>query len=98
MRLTKRQLRRIIREEKQKLDEGYVGQLWGECQNALFEMAMDNGYVCCKCAAAAIEKTGQGPADMELCCQLIQDCCDDGLLAPFPHPRMKDVTVYMAID
>ena len=98
MRLSKRQLKRIIREEKQKLTEGQMGQLWYECMDALQAMAMDNGYVCCLCASKAIEQSGQGPADMELCCQLIQDCCDDGMLASMPHPQMKDVTVYVAID
>ena len=98
MRLTKKQLRTIIREEKQKLVEGKMGELWYQCMDTLFNMALDNDYVCCLCASKAIEQSGQGPADMETCCQLIQDCCDDGMLAPMPHPQMRDVIVYMAID
>ena len=98
MKLSKRQLRKIIREEKQKLQEGRMGELWYQCMDSLFNMAMDNGYVCCLCASMAIKESGQGPADMDLCCQLIQDCCDDGMLAPAAHPQMKDVIVYVAID
>ena len=96
--LTKQQLKRIIREEKRKLNEGAMGELWYSCMDSLFNMAMENGFVCCLCASKAIAETGQGPADMETCCQLIQDCCSDGMLTPIPHPSMKDVIVYAAID
>ena len=75
-----------------------MGELWTGCMDSLFNMAMDNGYVCCLCAAKAIEQSGQGPADMATCCQLIQDCCDDGMLYPQRHPQLSDVIVYMAID
>ena len=98
MKLSKRQLKQIIREEKQKLQEGVMGELWVQCMDSLFHMAMDNGYVCHLCASVAIKECGQGPADMETCCQLIQDCIDDGMLAPMSHPQMRDVTVYVAID
>ena len=98
MKITKRQLKRMIREEKQKLNEGQMGELWYQCMDSLFEMALDNGFVCCLCAAKAIESSGQGPADMDTCCQLISDCIDDGMLSPIPHPQMPQVTVYAAID
>ena len=98
MKLSKRKLKQIIREEKQKLQEGYMGELWTQCQDELFAMAMENGYVCSSCACKCIESVGQGPGDMETCLQLIQDCCDDGMLSPMPHPTMRSVTVYVAID
>ena len=98
MKLSKRDIKRIIREEKRKLHEGKMGELWYGCMDTLFDMAMENGYVCCLCASKAIEQSGQGPADMNLCCQLIQDCCDDGMLTSIPHPQMRDVVVYTAID
>ena len=98
MKLSKRTLRRIIREEKQKLQEGKMGELWYTCMDTLVNMALDNGYVCCLCASEVIQRCGQGPADMETCCHLIQDCCNDGMLAPVPHPELRNVTVYVAID
>jgi len=97
MKITKRQLKQLIREEKQKLAEGQMGQVWYECMDALQAMAMEN-YVCCLCASKALEQCGQGPGDMSTCCQLIQDCIDDGLLMAVPHPKCSDVTVYVAID
>ena len=98
MKITKRQLKRIIREEKQKLTEGQMGQVWYECMDALQAMAMDNGWVCCLCASKAIEQSGHGPADMEICLELIQDCCDDGLLSPQRHPKHDNCMIYVAID
>jgi len=98
MNITKRQLKQIIREEKQKLNEGAMGEIWYECMDALQAMAMENGYVCCLCASKAIEQSGHGPADMELCLQLIQDCCDDGLLSPQRHLEHTDCMIYVAID
>lgn len=98
MKLSKRVLRQIIREEKQKLQEGRMGELWSVCMDNLFQTALDNGYVCCLCAANAITQAGMPSPDMETCCQLIQDCCDDGMLAPLQHPSMRNVTVYTAID
>jgi len=98
MKLSKRVLRQIIREEKQKLQEGRMGEIWYQCMDNLFQMALENGYVCHLCASKAYEQCGQGPADIEICCRLIQDCCDDGMLAPLQHPTMRNVTVYTAID
>ena len=99
MKITKRQLRKIIREEKQKLNEGQMAEQWYGCMDGLFEMALMNGYVCHLCASKAINNySNQGPADMETCSQLIQDCIDDGMLTSAPHPKLKDVIVYMAID
>ena len=98
MKITKRQLKRIIREEKQKLSEGQMGELWYQCMDTLQAMALENGMVCCLCASQAIEQSGQGPADMQACLDLIQDCCDDGMLAPQRHPTLSDVMVYIAID
>lgn len=97
MKITKRQLKELIREEKQKLAEGKMGQVWYECMDALQAMAMEN-YVCCFCASMVIEQCGMGPADMSICCNLIQDCIDDGLLMAVPHPDFPAVTVYVAID
>lgn len=99
MKITKRQLKQLIREEKQKLTEGKVGQVWYECMDALQAMAMEEPFhVCCLCASKAIEQCGMGPADMSTCCNLIQDCIDDGLLMAVPHPDCPSVTVYVAID
>ena len=99
MRLSKRQLKRIIREEKQKLTEGQMGQKWYECMDALQAMAMDNYLVdILKDASNAIEQCGMGPADESTCCNLIQDCIDDGLLMAVEHPECPAVTVYVAID
>ena len=101
MKISKRKLRRIIKEEKAKLQEGAMGQMWYECMDELFNMALNSndGFVCCFCASKAMEMCGAGHSvDMETCCQLIQDCIDDGLLMAIPHPRMRSVTVYAAID
>jgi len=98
MKITKRQLKRIIREEKISLQEGQTGELWYECMDALFEMALDNGYVACCCATKALDKVGMGSHDAETSLQLIADCIGDGMLAPMPHPEHAQVTVYMAID
>ncbi len=87
-----------VNQEKKVISEGAMGQLWYECMDALQAMAMDNGYVCCLCASKAIEQCGQGPADMELCLQLIQDCCDDGLLSPQRHLKHGNCMIYVAID
>mgnify|MGYP001308531800 CR=1 FL=1 len=47
MKITKRQLRRIIREEKQKLiREGTMKQYYGEIQNAILDCCEDNGGKC----------------------------------------------------
>ena len=44
MRLTKRQLKRIIREEKQKLlREGTMKRIYGEIQNAILAVGQDQG-------------------------------------------------------
>jgi len=98
MKITKRQLKRIIREEKISLQEGRAEELWYECMDALFEMALDNGYVCCLCASKTLDKVGMGSHDAETSLQLIADCIGDGMLAPMPHPEHAQVTVYMAID
>ena len=98
MKITKTQLKRIIKEERIKLQESKTGEVWYQCMDNLFQMALENGYVCHLCASKAYEQCGQGPADMEICCQLIQDCCDDGLLAPMKHPKHFNVWVYVAID
>jgi hypothetical protein len=97
MKLTKRQLKRIIREEKRNILESKMGEVWYECMDALFNMALDNGYVCCLCASKAIAQWGE-EATMNDCCQLISDCCEDGMLTPMAHPQMPQITVYAAID
>ena len=71
---------------------------WYECMSTLQGMAIDNGMVCCLCASKAIEQCGQGPADMKTCLQLIQDCCDDGMLSPQRHLELDNVMIYVAID
>lgn len=101
MKITKTQLKRIIREEKQKLVESRMGEMWYKCMDTLQAMAMDlngDGYVCCLCASKAIEQCGMGPADTSTCCELIQDCIDDGMLMAIKHPECPAVTVYVAID
>ena len=85
MKITKRQLKRIIREEKIFLQEGRIKELWYECMEVLFEMALDNGYVCCLCASKALDKVGMGSQDAETSLQLIADCIGDGMLAPMPQ-------------
>ena len=98
MKITRKQLKRIIREEKISLQEGRMGEYWYECMDALFEMALDNSYVACCCASKVLDKAGMDSHDAETSIQLIADCIDDGMLAPMPHPEYAQVTVYMAID
>lgn len=98
MRLTKQHLKRIIREEKQKLvREGGMKDLYGECQNEVYAMAQENGYVCHLCVSQAIESCGMGPADMHLCCQIIEDCILSGMLKPGRCPEYPEVTVYFPV-
>ena len=54
MKLSKRQLKKIIREEKQKLNEGQMAEKWYACMDYLFNIALTNGYVCHLCASKAI--------------------------------------------
>jgi len=47
MKLSKTQLRKIIREEKQRLlNEGMMKQYYGEIQNAILDCCEDNGGEC----------------------------------------------------
>ncbi len=107
MRLTMKELLTEWRKETTKenstkrnkvISEGKMGDVWYQCMDALQVMAIDNGYVCCLCASKAIEQHGQGPADAETCLQLIQDCCDDGMLSPQRHLELDNVMIYVAID
>lgn len=97
MRITKRQIKRIIREEKHKLLREGMKELYGECQNEVYAMAQEQGYVCHLCVSKAVEMCGMGPADMHLCCQIIEDCILSGLLEPGSCPKYPEVTVYFPV-
>ena len=90
--------RKLPSKENKNISEGRVKELWYECMDELVEMALDNGYVACCCASKALDKVGMGSHDAETSLQLIADCIGDGMLAPMPHPKHAQVTVYMAID
>ena len=96
MKLSKRQLKRIIREEKRRLNEG-MKELYGECQNEVYAMAQENGYVCHLCVSKAVEMCGMGPADMHLCCQILEDCILSGMLESGSCPKYPEVTVYFPV-
>lgn len=89
MRVSKTKLRRIIRES--------VKELYGECQNEVYAMAQKNGYVCHLCVSKAVEMCGMGPADMHLCCQILEDCILNGILEPGSCPKYPEVTVYFPV-
>ena len=89
MRVSKSKLRRIIRES--------VKELYGECQNEVYAMAQENGYVCHLCVSKAVEMCGMGPADMDLCCQILEDCILSGMLKPGSCPEYPEVTVYFPV-
>jgi len=89
MRITKTKLKRIIRES--------MKDLYGEVQNEVYAMAQQNGYVCHLCVSKAIEASGMGPADMHLCCQIIEDCILSGMLEPGSCPKYSEVTVYFPV-
>lgn len=94
MRITRNNLRRTIRRV---IKEGRMKELYGECQNEVYAMAQENGYVCCLCVAQAVEMCGMGPADMHLCCQIIEDCILSGILKPGSCPEYPEVTVYFPV-
>ena len=96
MKLSKRQLKRIIREEKRRLNEG-MKELYAECQNEVYAMAQENGYVCHLCVSKAAEMCGLGRVDMHLCCQILEDCILSGMLEPGSCPKYPEVTVYFPI-
>lgn len=96
MKLSKRQLKRIIREEKRRLNES-ENVLYGECQNEVYAMAKENGYVCHLCVSKAAEMCGMGPADMHLCCKILENCILSGKLRPGPCPMYPEVTVYFPV-
>ncbi len=89
MRITRRKLKRILRES--------VKELYGECQNEVYAMAQENGYVCHLCVSKAVEMCGMGPADMDLCCQILEDCILSGILRPGVCPKYPEVTVYFPV-
>ena len=63
-------------------------------------MAQQNGYVCHLCVAQSAEQSGMGQIhkiDMNLCCKILQDCIEDGLLTPGPCPEYQLVTVYFPV-
>ena len=94
MRITRSKLRRTIRRV---MREGRMKELYGECQNEVYAMAQTNGYVCCLCVSKAVETCGMGPADMQLCCQIIEDCILSGMLKPGKCPEYPEVTVYFPV-
>ena len=96
MKLSKRQLKRIIREEKRKINES-VKELYAECQNEVYAMAQENGYVCHLCVSQAVEMCGMGPADMHVCCKILEDCILSGMLKPGSCPNYPEITVYFPV-
>lgn len=89
MKVSRSKLRRILRES--------VKELYGECQNEVYGMAQDNGYVCCLCVSKAVEACGMGPADMDLCCQILEDCVLSGMLRAGKCPEYPEITVYFPV-
>lgn len=103
MNLTMKELltewRKPATKRKQTISEGRMGEKWVDCMQALQAMAMNNYLIdILNDASNAIEQQEMGPADMSTCCNLVQDCFDDGLLKAMPHPECPVVTVYVAID
>jgi len=103
MKITKRQLKKIIREEYARraarvhsINESAFDDVWLDCVEQLEAMASKNGYVCCHCAGQVYKQLFGEEADMETCVSLIQDCISAGILMPrrHPDPKMRDITVY----
>ena len=94
MKINRRKLRRTLRKV---INEGRMKELYGECQNEVYAMAQENGYVCHLCVSQAVEMCGMGPADMHLCCQIIEDCILSGILKPGSCPKYPEVTVYFPV-
>ena len=85
---------------KRTLNESVMKNIYGDCQNILFEMAQENGYVCHLCVSQAAKKCGIDQfqeIDMHLCCQILEDCILSRLLKPGPCPLYPQVTVYFPV-
>ena len=85
---------------KRTLNESVMKNIYGDCQNILFEMAQENGYVCHLCASQAAKQCGIDQfqeIDMGLCCQIIEDCILSGLLQAGSCPEHPQVTVYFPV-
>ena len=96
MKISESKLKSIIREE---FSGSQKDQEWSKCKDALCEIADTNGlgYVCHLCASQALERCGMGPANMHMCCDLIQSCIRDGRLRSGYCPEYREVTVYYLV-
>ena len=103
-RLTKGQQDEFVGEnsstQKRSLHEGAVKRIYSECQNVLYEMAQNNGYVCHLCVSQSAKLCGMDQIEeinMDLCCKILEDCITDGFLQPGPCPSHPKVTVYFPV-
>ena len=82
------------------LNEGVMKRILGDCQNILYEMAQENGFVCHLCAAQAAKQCGMdqfNKIDMYLCCAILQSSIESDLLKAGACPDYPLVTVYFPV-
>ena len=85
---------------RSRLNEGMMKNIYGQCQNILYEMAQENGYVCHLCVSQAAKQCGMdqfNEIDMHLCCEILQSCIESNLLKAGPCPDYPLVTVYFPV-